>query len=111
MSLSFFMLFLLLLAQWFQTNEKILCRIFNKKIVIDNHVESIEPKLIQNLSLYMNICKEEAKQKVNEEMEKGNLREEQTNESNATENAKQEEINQGEERTPWGDAMRRSRKF
>ena len=47
----------------------------------------------------------------NEEMEKGNLREGQTNESNATENAKQEEINQGEERTPWGDAMRRSRKF
>lgn len=57
------------------------------------------------------LTEEEAKQKVNEEMEKGNLREEQTNESNATENAKQEEINQGEERTPWGDAMRRSRKF
>lgn len=44
--------------------SNLLCRIFNKKIVIDNHVESIEPKLIQNLSLYMNICKEETKQKV-----------------------------------------------
>ena len=62
------------------------------------------------------LTEEEAKQRVNEEIEKKNLKEEQTREKNSTKNEKQaeieqEEANQGEERTPWGDAMRRSKKF
>lgn len=62
------------------------------------------------------LTEQEARQRVNGEIEKKNLREEQTKDKDSTKNEKQieieqEEANQGEERTPWGDAMRRSKKF
>ncbi len=62
------------------------------------------------------LTEQEAKQRVNREIEKKNLREGQTKDKDNTKNEKQieieqEEANQGEERTPWGDAMRRSKKF
>ena len=57
------------------------------------------------------LTEQEAKQKVNEEIERENSKEERRNEKNSKANVKQEEVDQGEERTPWGDAMRRSRKF